>query len=73
MEDLKKVFAREVDGDWYVVPIELKEEFHALVISIENNDGDEDYLNALEYQFDRTFGEYATGGDINLIELYARI
>ena len=55
---------------WYVIPYELKDKFSCLLDKlIESDYSDEDYLD----EFDGMFNIYRTGGDLNLIELYAEI
>lgn len=46
------------DGHWYVIPITLILEFY----NIED-----------ENLFIEKFGKYRTGGDINLVQLYAEL
>lgn len=72
MEDLKRVYVTQDDDcHWYVIPYDLKDEFNNRLGAISKLaflDGEE-----LTEEFEKRFGQYATGGDINLIELYARI
>lgn len=72
MEDLKRVYVtQDDDGHNYVIPYELKEEFQNRLDAISKLaflDGEE-----LTETFIDKFSKYCTGGDINLIELYARI
>ncbi len=57
---MKRVYVTQDDsGHWYVIPYELKEQFN---YDLENEDED----------FDDKYGQYRTGGDINLIELYIK-
>lgn len=53
---------RDDSGHWFIIPNDLLEDF--------NND-----INNVEFvdsgQFDDKYGKYMTGGDINLIQLYA--
>ncbi len=59
---IKAVQALQDDsGHWYIVPNEIAEDFQDYV-------EDED-VNA----FEERYGKYATGGDLNLIQLYAEI
>lgn len=59
--DLKAVIATQDDsGHWYVIPNELEQAFY--------KDLQDDSDN-----FDETYGQYRTGGDLNLIQLYAVI
>ena len=62
---LRKVKAIQDDsGHWYVIPNELGSDF--------NNDCEnEDMCDSGE--FDNKWGEYRTGGDLNLVQLYAVI
>lgn len=63
---LKEVKAVQ-DGDchWFVIPADRIEEFHRLLYDGELKD---DYS-----EFEDQFGQYATGGDLNNIKLYADI
>lgn len=65
---LQKVVAVECDGDWYVIPSEMHDEFSSLSEKAEDS---EDY--DAQDEFNEKFGKYATGGDLNLIQLYADI
>lgn len=49
------------DGHWYLIPNDKVEYFHELL---------EDLSEDTEERFSELFGEYATGGDLNLIQLY---
>lgn len=62
---LKQVKAvKDDDGHWYVIPAEMENEFFELLVSDMEN----------EYEkFNQVFGAYATGGDLNLKQLYAVI
>lgn len=65
--NLKKVIvAKDNDGHWYVIPLELKGEFFTLLELSETNYHAED-------NFIDKFGHYMTGGDLNLVQLYAEI
>lgn len=66
MSNLKPVKVYQDDsGHWYVVPDELSYQFHSMLRDcIESDDWE---------PFETTFGEYKTGGDLNLIQLYAEI
>lgn len=58
---MKRVYAtQDESGHWYVIPYELKESFSS---DLENVD---DY----DYDFDNIWGQYRTGGDLNLVNLY---
>lgn len=66
---LKPVKAIETDeGDWYVIPNELAKEFRYFLNRMISCDY-EDYVDEFEKKFDK----YKTGGDLNLIQLYAEI
>lgn len=57
------VIAQQDDaGHWYLVPNELKKEFIEL-----NNKPDADDNYEL---FEAKFGQYRTGGDLNIVQLY---
>jgi len=62
---MKKVKAvKDYSGHWYVIPNDLYEEF----IKDEQN---EDMIDS--GKFDEKYGKYMTGGDLNLIQLYAEV
>lgn len=70
------------DGDWYVLPKELENQFqsdeaelseyHSSLRNFDEAGQDEqwDIISGLEQDFENKYGEYATGGDLNLIDLY---
>ncbi len=71
-KELKRVYiTQDDDGHNYIIPYELKDEFSEMVDNMTKVHGEDMY--ELQDDFEKTFGQYATGGDINLIELYARI
>lgn len=62
---MKKVYAvKDDDCHWYIIPAEMKDEFHSDLEGLcdENIDGWED-----------KYGQYMTGGDLNLVQLYAEV
>lgn len=64
-ENLVKVQAVQDDsGHWYVIPNELKDEF---------NSDSENWEMCDSGEFDTKYGEYMTGGDLNLIQLWANV
>lgn len=83
MEDLKRVYVtQDEDSHWYVIPYELVDLFNDLTApfgypndALTDEEVDELYeeRGRREEAFDKEFSQYATGGDINNIELYARI
>lgn len=62
MEAVKAV--RDESGHWYVIPMGLADDF-----SMDNED--EQLCDSGE--FDNKYGKYRTGGDLNLIQLYAEL
>lgn len=71
-KELKRVYITQDDsGHDYVIPYELKDEFNELINKMASIFEADAY--DLQDEFEDKFGEYATRGDINLIELYARI
>lgn len=68
MLNLKKVVAVQADGDWYVIPVEMKDEFSRLSELAEVSENYDE-----QEEFNEKFGQYATGGDLNIIQLYAEI
>jgi len=65
MATLQKVKAvQDESGHWYVLPNDLLNSFY--------KDGeDEDFIDS--GGFDDKYGEYRTGGDLNLIQLFAEV
>lgn len=62
---MKKVVAvQDDDGHWYVIPFEMKDEFHSDLDGLGDDNIDE---------WEDKYGKYMTGGDLNLIQLYAEI
>lgn len=51
-------------GHWYVIPNDFFEQFYKDA---------EDYELCESGEFDNKYGKYRTGGDLNLIQLYAKI
>ncbi|NET30693.1 MAG: hypothetical protein F6K19_01650 [Cyanothece sp. SIO1E1] len=62
MELIKVVATKDESGHWYVIPKELDEEFEELAFDEEKED-----------EFIDKFSKYSTGGDLNLVQLYANI
>lgn len=52
------------DGHWYVIPYEQREEFQSDLDGLYDENYDE---------WDDKYAHYMTGGDLNLVELYAKI
>lgn len=68
MSNLRKVVAVKCDGDWYVIPAEMHDDFSKLsekACDSENYDAQDEFNNK--------YGQYATGGDLNLVQLYAEL
>jgi len=62
---LKKVLAVQDEScHWYVIPLELRDDFY-------KDEFNEDMIDSGE--FDNKWGQYRTGGDLNLIQLWAEI
>lgn len=53
----------EIDGDWFIIPNELYEEFN-------EDSWNEDLVES--GGFDDKWWKYKTGGDLNLIQLYIK-
>ena len=60
------------DSHWYVVPAELKDEFHNL-LEMAADYNNEPVQEQAEIEFDAKFTRYRTGGDLNIVQLYAEI
>lgn len=63
-EDIEPVKALEEDSDWYLIPNKLCDEF-------KNDTYNEEMVES--GGFDDKWWKYKTGGDLNLIQLYAKI
>ena len=55
---------KDDDGHWYVIPDMLADEFW-------NDVENEELVESGE--FSEKYGKYETGGDLNLVQLYAEI
>lgn len=55
---------KDDSGHWYVIPADCEEEF-----DLDLEDETDEYGN----NFNDKWGKYRTGGDLNLIQLYAEI
>lgn len=59
------------DGHWYILPHYKAETFLNYLEKLSSiSEEDEEYWDILEF-FEINFNQYATGGDLNLIPLYA--
>jgi hypothetical protein len=63
MQKVKAI--RDDSGHWYVMPNEL------CIIEFFKDLDNEDMVDSGE--FDEKYGKYMTGGDLNLVQLYAEI
>ena len=63
IEKVKATIDESGHGHWYVIPNELVTEFH-------KDELNEDMIDSGE--FDNKWGGYMTGGDLNLVQLYAK-
>ena len=64
------VIATNVEGDWFLIP---KDRYNEFVRLCEKYDSIEEYTDesdAVADEIENTFGEYKTGGDLNLVQLY---
>lgn len=62
---MKKVVAVQDDScHWYVIPSEMEDEFNSDLEGLGDDNIDE---------WGDKYGKYITGGDLNLIQLYAEI
>lgn len=86
MKNLIKVVAvQDYDSHWYVIPKELESRFYFDLAELSEkrdtiDDFDEegqeemwDIVEALEGSFLEKYSKFATGGDLNCIQLYADI
>lgn len=69
---MKAVVAlQDYDCHWYVIPKDMEEEFYRLQEKVNSDDYPHRYDD--EEEFEETFSKYKTGGDLNLVQLYADI
>lgn len=61
MEKIVPVKAMELDGDWFVIPNVLEQEF-------QEDTNNEELIES--GGFDDKWWKYKTGGDLNLVQLY---
>lgn len=62
---IQKVKAiKDESGHWYVIPNDL-------VSTFRKDEQDEDFVDSGE--FDNKYGKYRTGGDLNLVQLWAEL
>ena len=62
MEKVKVI--QDESGHWYVIPNDLLDEF---------SDDEENESMVDSGKFDEKWGEYRTGGDLNLVQLWAEM
>lgn len=64
-KELQKVTVVQDDSShWYVIPNDLVSDFY-------NDLNNEDMVDSGD--FDSKYGDYRTGGDLNIVQLYAKI
>lgn len=68
MEYKRVVAVQDESSHWYVIPYELKNDFYAEQDTEQDTAQETEDWNA----FEDKFGEYMTGGDLNLTELYIK-
>ena len=61
MNMIKVTAARDESGHWYLIPSELSSQFYKDCENEEMCDSGE---------FDKKWGQYMTGGSLNLVQLY---
>lgn len=62
---MEKVYAVQDDsGHWYIIPFEMKDDFFKML-----NEGEPDEWDL----FTEKYSKYMTGGDLNLVQLYAEL
>jgi hypothetical protein len=63
---------QDESGHWYVIPVSMVQDFY----SARNEmilEGISEVLINLEDEFEEKFCKYRTGGDLNNVQLYAKI
>lgn len=64
MAIVKVKAVKDDSGHWYVLPMDLVDSFR----------NDEQNVNFVDSgKFDAKYGQYMTGGDLNLVQLYADV
>ena len=61
---IKVKILQDDSGHWYIIPNELYDEFCL-------DEQNEEMI--YDGEFDEKWGKYRTGGDLNLVQLYAEI
>lgn len=62
---MEKVYAIQDDsGHWYVIPLELKDEFNSDLDGLSDDN---------IYEWEDKYSKYMTGGNLNLVQLYAEL
>lgn len=59
--------------DWYVIPEGLLKEFNRLHEKIYIHQDNYDVIDDIINEFEEKFGGYRTGGDLNNIQLWAKL
>jgi hypothetical protein len=71
---MKKVIAVQDDScHWYVIPARLKSKWNELTEIMESSSSDSEEYDLAESEFIMMFDSYRTGGDLNNIQLYAKL
>lgn len=64
------VKAIEFDGDWFVIPSMLRVDFEKMTDKFLSEDYHNKYADM--EKFEKIFGKYRTGGDLNNVQLYVK-
>ena len=59
------------DGDWFIVPNELMEEWNEYTEILDREDESAEWYDACD-RFEKYFGHMRTGGDLNNVQLYMK-
>lgn len=71
MSEFKPAYAtQDEDGHWYVIPLEMKDEFLKL-LDLSRYESNE-HWDEHEAEFIGKFDQYRTGGDLNNKQLFAQ-
>ena len=62
LEPVKAV--KDESGHWYIIPVMLYSDFR-------KDESNEDFVDS--GKFGEKYGKFMTGGDLNLVQLYAEI
>lgn len=69
---LIKVKAIEFESDWYLIPNDMTDDFLKLSTIFYDSEPFTDEFYKAADDIENKFGEYKTGGDLNIFQLYMK-